>query len=176
VTVADLELLAQFDLVFSAALHLCGHRAEAQDLAQETFARAFAARDRFREGTSARAWLLAILSRLYTDRRRDEGRHPATGLERELPAPEVEELPRWRTLSPETVRAALLGLPRHFREPIVLVDLLGLSYRDVAFMLGVRAGTVMSRLSRGREQLKAALLGGMTGAVFQPAPVEAARA
>ncbi|MBK7859328.1 MAG: RNA polymerase sigma factor [Archangiaceae bacterium] len=154
------ELLQHLDVVFSVALHFCGNRAEAQDLAQETFARALAAKERFREGegSSARAWLLSILSRLAANRRRDEGRHPAVELDDELAAPEPEALPRWRAVSPEALRTALLELPHRFREPVVLRDLLGLSYRDVAFVLDVPSGTAMSRLNRGRERLKALLL------------------
>lgn len=159
-SIADAELLAQLDVVFSVALHVVGDRAEAQDLTQETFARALAARDRFREGTSARAWLLAIMSRLAANRRRDAARHPAVELDEELPAPEVEDLPAWRTVTPEALRAALLEVPVKFREPVVLRDLLGMSYREVAYVLEVPPGTAMSRLNRGRERLKEVLLGG----------------
>lgn len=168
----DAELLRQLDVVFSVALHLTGNRAEAQDLTQETFARALAARDRFREGTSARAWLLAIMSRLASNQRRDAARHAAVELDDELPAPQAEELPAWRTVTPEALRAALLEVPDRFREPVVLRDLLGLSYREVAYVLEVPPGTAMSRLNRGRERLKTLLLGGAQAALARK---EAAR-
>ena len=155
---SDRELIDQLDVVFSVALHLCGNRAEAQDLTQETFARALAARERFREGTSARAWLLAILSRLNLNRRRDESRHPSVELDDELPAPELEAVPSWRAVPVEALRAALAEVPLKFREPVVLRDLLGMSYREVAFVLEVPPGTAMSRLNRGRERLKALVL------------------
>jgi RNA polymerase sigma-70 factor (ECF subfamily) len=156
--VSDRELLQQLDVVFSVALHLTGSRVEAQDLTQETFARALSARERFREGTSARAWLLAILRRLNLNVRRDESRHRAVELDDELPAPEVEEPPTWSIVTPEALRGALLEVPLKFREPVVLRDLLGLSYREVADVLELAPGTAMSRLNRGREQLKCVLL------------------
>jgi RNA polymerase sigma-70 factor (ECF subfamily) len=167
--VSDRELLGQLDVVFSVALHLTGNRAEAQDLTQETFARALMARERFREGTSVRAWLLAILRRLNLNARRDESRHPAVELDEELPAPDATEPPLWSTVTPEALRGALLEVPLKFREPVVLRDLLGLSYREVADVLELAPGTAMSRLNRGREKLKQVLLAALAPAA-SPAP------
>ncbi len=153
------EVTAELRAVYALAVHLVGPGAEAEDLTQETYARAFAAWDRYALGTSARAWLLSILRSLFLRGRRDLLRHPTAELDEELPGSgEPQALPRWEQVSPQMLEQALATVPLRYREAVVLRDLQGLSYREMAFVLEVPAGTAMSRLQRGREALKRELI------------------
>lgn len=151
---------AAFSVVFDrhfAALHrwlrlTAGEQAD--DLAAETFVRAFAARARFRPGTApdARAWLFAIALNLVRDEARRGRRRDAllTRLAGRA-APAAQPLPE---LPDPALHAALLGLRREEREVLLLVAWADLAYEDVAAVLGVPVGTVRSRLSRARAQLR----------------------
>jgi RNA polymerase sigma-70 factor (ECF subfamily) len=154
----EAEVLAELQTVHAVASHFVGPGASAEDLTQETYARAFAAWDRYSPGTSAKAWLLSILRSQFLRRQRDAGRHPTVELDDELPAHEAEAEPDWAKVTPQVLDAALAELPLKYREVITLRDLQGLSYRDVGFVLELAAGTVMSRLHRARHALRAVLL------------------
>jgi RNA polymerase sigma-70 factor (ECF subfamily) len=160
--------LVHLDALYRSALWLTQNRAEAEDLVQEACLRAFRNFHRFNPGTNCRAWLLTILRNIFLNRRRRAEREvleedavvwesspeSATLLASGSDNPEEELL---QTLLHGDVDRALRGLPLAFREAVVLADLEGLSYKEVAQVLGCPIGTVMSRLSRGRHLLRQAL-------------------
>jgi RNA polymerase sigma-70 factor (ECF subfamily) len=146
------------------ALSLTRRPADADDLVQETFLKALRSFDGFQRGTNAKAWLFTIARRLLIDRYRRQRIRPQPLAEEALEdtaltpaAPEVDGA-AWERIAPETVRAAIEAVPEPFRTAVVLRDMHGLSYQEVAQVLDVPAGTVMSRLNRGREYVRAALV------------------
>ena len=158
--------LVHLDALYQTALRLTGSRAEADDVVQETFLRAFRSFDRFNPGTNCRAWLFTILRNAFLNRIRGSGREVLTAdVDRHEPerasavggVPSPEET-FFQTVLHGDVDRALKELPLLFREAVVLCDLEGLTYREVAEVLGCPLGTVMSRLSRGRRLLRATLL------------------
>ena len=158
------DIAAELGALRRYALVLTRDRDAAEDLVQESLARAIAGARTWRPGHDLRRWLLAIVHNTHVSRRRRE-RTEAAALERAgwlaegvAPAAQAE-----RVLLGETV-AALLALPEEQREALVLVAFDGVAYRDAADILGVPLGTLMSRLARGREALRAA-----TGRAAAPA-------
>ena len=162
------EALALSDQVYRVARHLARSRDEAEDLVQETYARAFRSWRSFTPGTNLRAWLLRILTNLNIDRGRRQQRSPDVQpleegdyflynkLEEATDGPTDEERVVQR-LSQDDVVAALAGVPHDFRDVVVLVDIGEFSYADAAQILDIPIGTVMSRLHRGRRILKKAM-------------------
>jgi RNA polymerase sigma-70 factor (ECF subfamily) len=162
------DALALSDQVYRVARHLAGSREEAEDLMQETYARAFRSWRSFTPGTNLRAWLLRILTNLNIDRGRRQQRAPTTQpleegdyflynqLEQTADGPTDEERVVER-LSQDDVVGALSAVPHDFRDVIVLVDIGDFTYADAAQILNIPVGTVMSRLHRGRRILKQAL-------------------
>lgn len=157
--------LVHLDAMYRTALRLTGSRADADDVVQETFLRAFKSFDRFNPGTNCRAWLFTIMRNAFLNRVRAAGREV---LERDMDRHETERLScaadvpspeetLYQTVLHGDVDRALQDLPMVFREAVILADLEGLSYREVADVLGCPIGTVMSRLSRGRRLLRASL-------------------
>jgi RNA polymerase sigma-70 factor (ECF subfamily) len=142
-----------------------GSREEAEDLMQETYARAFRSWKSFTPGTNLRAWLLRILTNLNIDRARRQQRRPETQpmeesdyylynrLEESSSRPLEEDRVAER-LSQDDVVGALSAVPHDFRDVLVLVDLGDFSYQDAAQILDIPIGTVMSRLHRARRALK----------------------
>ncbi len=163
------EALEFADQVYRVARRLVGTREEAEELVQETYARAFRSWRSYTPGTNMRAWLLRILTNLNTDRGRRIQRTPDLQpleegdyyLANKLAAVEGEQaLDQERVverLSQGGVVDALAGLPHDFRDVVVLVDLGEFSYAEAAQILDVPIGTVMSRLHRGRRILKQTL-------------------
>ena len=163
------EALALADQVYRVARHLVGSKEEAEDLVQETYARAFRSWRSFTPGTNLRAWLLRILTNLNIDRGRRKQRAPETQpLEEgdyflynrleESSADGSNEADRVvERLSQDDVVSALSAVPHDFRDVIVLVDIGDFSYADAAQILDIPIGTVMSRLHRGRRILKQGL-------------------
>ncbi|MGD0716269.1 MAG: sigma-70 family RNA polymerase sigma factor [Gaiellaceae bacterium] len=159
------EALALADQVYSVARHLAGSREEAEDLVQETYARAFRSWRSFQPGTNLRAWLLRILTNLNIDRGRRQQRAPQT---QALEANDyflydklahddggvTDEDRVVERLSQDDIVSALSAVPHDFRDVIVLVDIGDFSYQDTAQILNIPIGTVMSRLHRGRRILK----------------------
>jgi RNA polymerase sigma-70 factor (ECF subfamily) len=142
------------------ALSLARHRHDAEDLVQETFLKAQRAFHSFTPGTNAKAWLFTILRRLHIDRYRRQRIRPVAVAGDEIeeraarPAlPRDEDLP-WDALPSDAVGEGIEALPERFRLAVRLRDLDGLSYREIAEVLDVPEGTVMSRLHRGREYLR----------------------
>lgn len=163
------EALVHLDLLYHTALRLTRNRAEAEDVVQETCVRAFRHFHRFNPGTNCRAWLLTILRNVFLNRIRQGGREvlegeptswesaPSATMASPVVGNPEEEF--FQTVVHGDVDRALRGLPLVFREAVVLADLEGLSYREVAHVLDCPLGTVMSRLSRGRRLLRQALEG-----------------
>jgi RNA polymerase sigma-70 factor, ECF subfamily len=158
------EALELSDQIYRVARRLVGSREEAEDLVQETYARAFRSWRSFTPGTNLRAWLLRILTNLNIDRGRREQRAPDTksidedefALFRKLDDGSAEEdVERLvERLSQDSVVQALAAVPHAFRDVIVLVDIGDFTYQDAAQILDIPIGTVMSRLHRGRRILK----------------------
>lgn len=158
------------DALFGTALRLTRNRQDAEDLLQETYLRAFAHYDGFREGTNLKAWLFRILKNGFingyrqkktgpreVDLERDETSFEAALDEVAPPAATPEDELVEKTLDGDVARA-LDALPEDFRLVVDLVDLQDFSYREVADILEIPLGTVMSRLYRGRRLLEEALL------------------
>ena len=163
------EALALADQVYRVARRFVSSREEAEDLVQDTYARAFRSWQSYTPGTNLRAWLLRILTNLNTDRGRRLQRRPdETPLEEtdyflanrmaESAGEQVLDQDRLvERLSQDSIVTALSSLPDDFRDVVVLVDIGDFSYADAAQILDVPLGTVMSRLHRGRRLLKAKL-------------------
>jgi RNA polymerase sigma-70 factor (ECF subfamily) len=162
------DALALSDQVYRVARHLVGSREEAEDLMQETYARAFRSWRSFTPGTNLRAWLLRILTNLNIDRGRKQQRTPDTQpleegdyfLYNKLEASgdgASDEDRVVERLSQNDVVAALSEVPHDFRDVVVLVDVGDFTYADAAQILDIPIGTVMSRLHRGRRILKQAM-------------------
>ena len=162
------EALDLSDQVYRVARHLVGSREEAEDLVQETYARAFRSWRSFQPGTNLRAWLLRILTNLNIDRGRRRQRSPDMQpleegdyfLYNRLEASgdgSGEEEQVVERLSQNDVVSALSEVPHDFRDVVVLVDIGDFTYADAAQILDIPIGTVMSRLHRGRRILKKAM-------------------
>jgi RNA polymerase sigma-70 factor, ECF subfamily len=170
------DALALSDQVYRVARHLVGSREEADDLVQETYARAFRSWRSFQPGTNLRAWLLRILTNLNIDRGRRQQRTPDlqpleegdyflyNKLEAATEGPTDEDRVVER-LSQNDVVAALSEVPHDFRDVLVLVDVGDFTYADAAQILDIPIGTVMSRLHRGRRILKKAMAESAVGGV-----------
>jgi len=161
----EAEALASVDSLYRTALRLTRSPADAEDLVQETYLKAFRAADRFEPGTNLRAWLFTILHNTARNRARDRAREgvtvdsdvvdqaadaPSYGLSTPVATPEALLLRE--TLTPE-LQAAVDELPEAFRQAVWLRDVEEFSYAEIANMLDIPAGTVMSRISRGRRML-----------------------
>ena len=148
--------------LYAAALRLTRNPADAEDLVQDTFVKALRFSDRFAAGTNLKAWLYTILLNTWRNRRRDAARDTV-----EVDSPRVEAAAEGAGLAaletPEQIlmradvrgdlQAALDALPEVFREAVWLRDVEEFSYAEIAGMLGIPIGTVMSRISRGRRLL-----------------------
>lgn len=167
--------LPHLDAVYRFALHLSGHEGDAQDLTQECFHQAFRKFHQFEQGTNCKAWLFRILRNGYIDRVRQRARQPKISELNEsiagLPAADpLESLERWKHLTGEDesalqdlfgdeVARGLRELSPEFRAAVLLCDVEGLSYGEIATVLGCPVGTVRSRISRARSFLKERLEG-----------------
>jgi RNA polymerase sigma-70 factor, ECF subfamily len=159
--------VAETGALYRAALRLTRNPAEAEDLVQDTFVKAFRFAGRFTQGTNLRAWLFTILINTWRNRVRDTGRDPVDVdselVERAGPeqgSPDSPEDLLLRSTMDVQLRAALDRLPAAFRAAVWLRDVEEFSYAEIARMLAVPIGTVMSRISRGRRQLHALLTEG----------------
>jgi RNA polymerase sigma-70 factor (ECF subfamily) len=160
------EALELADQVYRVARRLVGSREEAEDLMQETYARAFRSWRSYTPGTNMRAWLLRILTNLNVDRGRRVQRTPQTQpleesdyyLANKLASSAGEEVLEQEQvverLSQDAIVHALADIPSQFRDAVVLVDIGDFTYADAAEILDVPIGTIMSRLHRGRRALK----------------------
>src|SRR5437016_3426536 len=160
------EALELSEQVYRVARRLVGSREEAEDLVQETYARAFRSWQQYQPGTNLRAWLLRILTNLNIDRGRRQQRSPDVQpleegdyflynrLEESTRDTNLDEERVVERLSQDDIVGALSAVPHDFRDVIVLVDIGDFTYADAAQILDIPIGTVMSRLHRGRRILK----------------------
>jgi RNA polymerase sigma-70 factor (ECF subfamily) len=162
----EADALASLDGLYRTALRLTGVRADAEDLVQETYLKAFRAADRFEPGTNLKAWLFTILHNTARNRVRDRARENVSfdsdivdraadrpsdlGAGRLVDTPETLLLRD--TFDPD-LKAAIEAMPEAFRQAVWLRDVEEFSYREIAEMLAIPVGTVMSRISRGRRML-----------------------
>ncbi len=170
-TFAD-EAMPFMSSLYSAALRMTRNPSDAEDLVQETFLRAYRGFGGFKEGTNLKAWLYRILTNTYINSYRAKRRRPE-----ESDLGELEDFYLYRHLgglegaragrsaedelldfvSEAEVKSAVESLPDNFRMPVLLADVEGFSYKEIAEILDIPIGTVMSRLHRGRKALQKAL-------------------
>jgi len=153
------------DSLYGAALRMTRNPADAEDLVQEATLKAFAAFDSFTEGTNLKAWLFRILTNTYINQYRKKQRAPLQTSADELTDSELSEVGEnlgmrsaeaeaMARLADSEIVDALAALPEDFRMAVYLVDVEGFSYKEAAEIMETPVGTVMSRLSRGRKQLR----------------------
>ena len=163
------DAMPLMDGLYSAAMRMTRNAADAEDLVQETYLKAFNAYERFEAGTNLKAWMYRILTNSYINAYRKKQRRPD-----ESDIDDIEDLYLYRRLGgaesavlsrsaedellemfgEDEVKLALEDLPEHYRMPILLADVEGFAYKEIAEILDVPIGTVMSRLHRGRKQLQ----------------------
>lgn len=161
------EALASVNSLYGAALRLTANPADAEDLVQDTYLKAFRSADQFQPGTNLRAWLFTILHNTFLNRRRRAARDPVSVEPEEIERADAGLSPA--SLNPEELllrdtldadlQAALGALPEAFRQAVWLRDVEEFTYAEIAAMLGIPLGTVMSRISRGRRLLYEKLTG-----------------
>lgn len=154
----EAEALPHLKALYGTAYRMTRNVHDAEDLVQETYLRAFRAFDRYTPGTNIRAWLYTILYRVRTDSFRRAGRSPETVelLDDGPPVPPPQDA---LASGGEEIARALERLPEAFRTSVVLRDVEGFSYDEIAKIMDVPIGTVMSRIHRGRTLLRQTLGG-----------------
>ena len=183
-------VIAQLDSLYRTALRLTHNPQEAEDLVQETMLKAFRFSKQYQPGTNLRAWLFRILNTSAINRYRKQATHPTPaslpeGEEfylynriRDLSGQELTTATEDEVLShylDEDVHRALNDLPINFRMPVILADIEGMTYKEIAEALQIPIGTVMSRISRARRQLQQSLwnYAREKGYITVPAPGQA---
>ncbi|MCO5176305.1 MAG: sigma-70 family RNA polymerase sigma factor [Thermomicrobiales bacterium] len=166
------QALEHIDALYRTALRMTRNAADAEDLVQETYLRAFRSLHQFAEGTNLRAWLFRIMTNTYINEYRKRQRRPSkaslddleefylydhlidSGVQPGVERPEDIVLSQ---LSVDSVVSAIEDLPEEFRQVVLLADVEGFSYRDIASIVDIPIGTVMSRLYRARRRLQRTL-------------------
>jgi RNA polymerase sigma-70 factor (ECF subfamily) len=163
------EALPHMDFLYNYALRMTYNSTDAEDLVQETFLKAFRFWDSYEKGTNIRAWLFRIMKNAYINRYRKEKKEPETVEYDEVEnfynsvretASESSDLQEtlYNNLLEDDVATAIAELPEDFRTVVILCDIEGLTYEEVAEFVDCPIGTVRSRLHRGRKLLRAKLL------------------
>ena len=163
------EALQHVDALYRTALRMTRNPQDAEDLVQETYFRAFRSAHQFQPGTNLRAWLFKILTNSFINQYRRRARNPQStslddveefylynhlvdsGVQPESPNPEATVIDQFAEAD---VIQALEQLPMEFRQVVLLADVEGFSYKEIADIVGIPVGTVMSRLHRGRRRLQ----------------------
>lgn len=167
--------------LYVAALRLTGNHTDAEDLLQETYLRAYRGFSGFEPGTNLTAWLYRILRNTFINTYRKRRKEPRTvsdsdratsGVERNVEA--SAETTVIEAIADQRVQAALAALPEHYRRAVLLRDVEGFSYQEIAGIVGIPRGTVMSRIHRGRKALKVRLLQARAQRRASAVPMEAA--
>jgi RNA polymerase sigma-70 factor (ECF subfamily) len=153
----ELLVRAHQDRIYNLAYRITGNHEDASDAAQDAFVRAYQGLARFREAAAFSTWLYRIATNAALDLVRRRPAVPPVELPLNYPAPGGPEHEAYRREIHRRVQTALGQVPAEFRAAVVLRDIQGLSYEDVARILQVPVGTVRSRISRGREALRAQL-------------------
>src|SRR5690606_37477672 len=166
------QALEHIDALYRTALRMTRNEADAEDLVQETYLRAFRSLHQFTEGTNLRAWLFRIMTNAYINEYRRRQRRPSkaslddleefylydhlieSGVQPSVERPEDIVLSQ---LSVDSVINAIEDLPEEFRQVVLLADVEGFSYREIASIVDIPMGTVMSRLYRARRRLQRTL-------------------
>ncbi|MEA3020919.1 MAG: polymerase sigma-70 factor, subfamily [Actinomycetota bacterium] len=168
------QAMEYMDSLYSAALRMTRKPADAEDLVQETYLKAYRGFEGFEQGTNLKAWLYRILTNTYINRYRQQKRRPD-----ETDLDDVEDFYLYRRLggidearisksaedsmlelfTDDEVKNALESLPETFRMAVLLADVEGFSYKEIAEIMDIPIGTVMSRLHRGRKALQKRLYG-----------------
>jgi RNA polymerase sigma-70 factor, ECF subfamily len=158
--------------LYSGALRMTRNRADAEDLVQETYLKGFRSYHSFTEGTNLRAWLFRIMTNTFINSYRSKQRRPDEtdlgdledlylyknlGAVQHSAAGRSAEETLMEMLPDDEVKQALEDLPDNFRLPVILADVEGFSYKEIAEMLDIPIGTVMSRLHRGRKAMQKTL-------------------
>ncbi|MDG1267596.1 MAG: sigma-70 family RNA polymerase sigma factor [Ilumatobacter sp.] len=158
--------------LYAAAMRMTRNRADAEDLVQETYLKGFRSFHTFNEGTNLRAWLFRILTNTYINKYRKQQRgfdesdlgdiedlylYKRMGTFEDASIGRSAEESLMTMLPDDEVKQALENLPENFRLPVILADVEGFAYKEIAEILGIPIGTVMSRLHRGRKAMQKAL-------------------
>lgn len=162
------QAMPLMDQLYSAALRMTRNPSDAEDLVQETYMKAYRGFERFEDGTNLKAWMYRILTNSYINRYRQKQRRPD-----ESDIADVEDMYLYRRLGGENseigssaedaflnsvtddvVKAAIEAIPENFRIAVLLADVEGFAYKEIAEILDVPIGTVMSRIHRGRKALE----------------------
>ncbi len=164
--------LVHVDILYNTALRMTQKVEDAEDLVQETFVRAYRFFDRFQKGTNCKAWLFKIMKNCFINKYRKECKTPSTvsfdeiegvlGVESEPKShlrSDSASLPDLDDLVDDDVKEALESLPLEFKMAVILSDISGFSYKEVAGIMETPIGTVRSRLSRARSALQRKLYG-----------------